>query len=227
MGSTLEEELSKELETLRARALQQLVEVSTVRDRILVHLEKVPQPTTSETKTALDPKLASWNLERERDEALTVFFGPSRPAHSAKFQSAFRPSDSWAAGIEIESLAGTRLGLVRKAVDLVRIEKFKTDFKKAVLQALERDLAQSSKERWHNLLQQLWEDLRRIATGVEEVQEQARQLREESHPPSEQTSAEDQAQDDLNKEAHARRLRELEEVAHQARKLREELAATG
>jgi len=217
--------LTEQLAKLWRRGVLLLLELRTVSERVLLHLEAGAEAKATETEGGASPSGAprSFDLEREVDGAVAALFGPSGADRSERILSAFRLSESWSSSVRVESLAGPQLRFMKKALDLVRIEKLKSDLKSAVLQAVEADLARHAEERWRGLLGQLEEDFSRLREGVSGVRERIRERRSGIRRRQERRSAEEEGR----RRQHARALSELDTIRHQIRDVHDELAALG
>jgi len=210
---------SQQVHGLWREAMLPLLELRTVCDRVLVHFD-VPVPDAPVPDAAGTP---GFDLEQDVDGALATFFGPSELRRSEVFAAAFRLSEQWPTLVRVDSFVGPQIRIMKKAVDLVRIEKFKADLKKAVLQAVEQDLARHHDERQRQIAGQLDEDLSRLSEVIRAMVRQIQERRTLIQRHQERRAVEAEGR----RQARGQMLVDVERIREQAQELHRELGALG
>lgn len=212
-------ELGERTRELWRQGAVRLLELRTVCDRVLLHLDDAA-PAGEAAGTGPSGSSQGFDRVQGADEVRAALLGDSSAARDHRLSAAFSLSERWSSRVEVDAFAGPQIGFVRKAADLVRVEKFKIDLRRAVVKAVEHDLVRHADERRKALLGQLDEDFSRLGGAIEAIQERVRERRNAIERRQQRSAAEEERR----QQQCAQGLEEIETIRQQARELQGNLA---
>ena len=133
------------LRTGMAPAAELMLRFGTTFDRVLGHVRSAPGPQASESAVPGQDSLVerlggASGFEHTAAAVVAALFDAHADQWHAAFFGALVGPSSWGTAIDVQPMAAAGPKFTRKALDLLRIEKFKMDLKGSLTEALTQHL---------------------------------------------------------------------------------------